>query len=100
SDRQPRLLRGGSAAARTRSRHAARSPRERPGLMYGQNSGAIRTELAALLRNHRIQYRLGGPIGLMPQSSTAADRKAMGRQIRRYRRSVLVWCRQAVTATN
>lgn len=67
--------------------------------MYGPNSDALRTELAALLRNHRIQHRLGGPIGMMSETSTVDEREAMGRQIRRYRRSVLVWCRQAVTAT-
>lgn len=67
--------------------------------MYGPNSDALRTELAALLRHHRIQHRLGGPIGMMPETSTVDEREAMGRQIRRYRLSVLVWCRQAVTAT-
>lgn len=67
--------------------------------MYGPNSDALRTELAALLRHHRIQHRLGGPIGMMPETSTVDEREAMGQQIRRYRRSVLVWCRQAVTAT-
>jgi len=67
--------------------------------MYGPNSDALRTELAALLRHHRIQHRLGGPIGMMPEISTVDEREAMGRQIRRFRRSVLVWCRQAVTAT-
>lgn len=67
--------------------------------MYGPNSDALRTELAALLRHHRIQHRLGGPIGMTPETSTVDERESMGRQIRRYRRSVLVWCRQAVTAT-
>lgn len=67
--------------------------------MYGPNSDALRTELGALLRHHRIQHRLGGPIGMMPETSTVDEREAMGRQIRRYRRSVLVWCRQAATAT-
>lgn len=67
--------------------------------MYGENSGAIRAELAALLRHHRIQHRLGGPIGATAQTSTTAEREAMGRQIRHYRQCVLVWCRQAVTAT-
>lgn len=36
---------------------------------------------------------------MMPETSTVEEREAMGRQIRRYRKSVLVWCRQAVTAT-
>lgn len=67
--------------------------------MYGPNSDALRTELAALLRHHRIQHRLGGPIGMTPETSTVAERDAMGQQIRRYRRSVMVWCRQAVSAT-
>lgn len=67
--------------------------------MYGPNSDALRTELAALLRHHRIQHRLGGPIGMIPETTTEDEREAMGRQIRRYRKSVLVWCRQAVSAT-
>ncbi|GAA3527914.1 hypothetical protein AFL01nite_02940 [Aeromicrobium flavum] len=67
--------------------------------MYGPNSDALRTELAALLRHHRIQHLLGGPIGMTPETSTVDERQAMGRQIRRYRKSVLVWCRQAVTTT-
>lgn len=67
--------------------------------MYGQNSGALRAELAALLRHHRIQHRLGGPIGSAPATSTEADRDEMGQLVRRYRQSILIWCRQAVTAT-
>jgi hypothetical protein len=58
--------------------------------MYGENGGAMRTELAALLRQHRIQQRLGSP--LQP------DRELLGRQIREYRQSVLVWCTQAMQA--
>lgn len=69
--------------------------------MYGENSALLRTELATLLRQHRIQQRLGGPgTHTVPESTTAAERKALGEQIGRYRHTVLVWCLQAVRATN
>jgi hypothetical protein len=66
---------------------------------YGENTGAIRDELAALLRHHRIQQRLGGEgTHTVPRSTTAVEREQLGRQIRRYRYSTLVWCRQALEA--
>lgn len=67
--------------------------------MYGENSEALRTELAALLRQHRIQYRIGGPgVRSIPISTTTAEREAIGGLIRRYRYGVLTWCQQALTS--
>lgn len=58
--------------------------------MYGENSATMRRELAALLRQHRIQHRIGGP--------GHPDRAAMGLQIRQYRQSLLIWSTQAMRA--
>lgn len=55
--------------------------------MYGENGAQMRTELAALLRQHRIMRRL---------SPGSAKRAADGRQILRFRQTVLVWCAQAI----
>ncbi len=39
--------------------------------MYGENSGMIRAELTVLLRQHRIQQRLGGKgIHTVPETTT------------------------------
>lgn len=62
--------------------------------MYGENGDRMRTELAALLRQHRVQHRLD-PSGCEPSS----DREATGLLIRRYRHTVLAWCAQAVLAS-
>ena len=65
--------------------------------MYGENSGAIRGQLSALLRQHRIQQRIGGPgIHTVPVTTTAAEREEIGRLIQRYRFGLLTWCRQAL----
>lgn len=56
--------------------------------MYGENGAQMRTELAALLRQHRIMRRLA--------AESPAERAAAGQQILRYRQSVLVWCAQAI----
>lgn len=56
--------------------------------MYGENGAQMRTELAALLRQHRIMRRLA--------EDSSAERAAAGQQILRYRQSVLVWCAQAI----
>jgi hypothetical protein len=67
--------------------------------MYGENGGLLRAELATLLRQHRIQQRLGGPgIHTVPESTTLEQREALGEQISRYRHAVLVWCHHAVRA--
>jgi hypothetical protein len=67
--------------------------------MYGANGARMRSELAALLRQHRVQQRLGGPgRQSAAPNTTLAEREAIGLQIRQYRHTVLVWCAQAVLA--
>jgi hypothetical protein len=67
--------------------------------MYGENGARMRAELAALLRQHRIQQRLGWPGAPIDASrQSIAERQATGLQIRRYRHTVLGWCTQAVLA--
>ena len=67
--------------------------------MYGENSGALRAELSTLLRQHRIQQRIGGPgIHTVPVTTTVAEREEIGRLIQRYRLGVLTWCRQALAS--
>lgn len=69
--------------------------------MYGENAGNLRTELTTLLRQHRIQQRLGGKgLHTVPETTTVEERDELGQQIARYRHGVLVWCLQAVRATN
>lgn len=69
--------------------------------MYGENGGRLRAELATLLRQHRIQQRLGGPgIHTVPESTSPEEREVLGNQIGRYRHAVLVWSLQAVRAAN
>jgi hypothetical protein len=61
--------------------------------MYGENGDRMRTELAALLRQHRVQHRLGSS-----PSQPPAEREAAGLLILRYRHTVLAWCAEAVMA--
>lgn len=69
--------------------------------MYGENSGHLRDAMGALLREHRIQQRLGGRgTHRVPETTTVAEREELGRQIRRYRECVLTWSLQAVRAAN
>lgn len=69
--------------------------------MYGENSGQLRDALGIVLREHRIQQRLGGKgIHTVPEITTIAEREELGKQIRRYRECVLTWCLQAVQAAN
>lgn len=69
--------------------------------MYGENSGQLRDALGVLLREHRIQQRLGGKgIHTVPETTTVEEREELGNQIRRYRECVLTWCLQAVRAAN
>lgn len=69
--------------------------------MYGENTTALRTALTTLLRQHRIQHRLGGKgIHTVPETTTVAEREELGHQIARFRRTVLGWCLQAVNATS
>jgi hypothetical protein len=58
--------------------------------MYGETGAQMRRELAALLRQHRIQQKLGGP--------TQEARDELGVLVREYRQSVLVWLSQAMRA--
>ena len=69
--------------------------------MYGENSGKLRDALGIVLREHRIQQRLGGKgTHTVPEITTVAEREELGKQIRRYRECVLTWCIQAVRAAN
>jgi hypothetical protein len=58
--------------------------------MYGETGTGMREEFAALLRQHRVQQRLSG---------APNERAELGRVIRQYRQTVLIWCSQAMTAT-
>lgn len=67
--------------------------------MYGENGALLRAELSALLKQHRVQLRLGGGGShSVPVTTSKAAREEIGKQIRRYRQSVLVWCQQASRA--
>lgn len=69
--------------------------------MYAENGGQIRAELSTLLRQHRVQQRLGGAGShSIPETTTLDERHVLGEQIARYRHSVLLWCIQAVRAAN
>ena len=61
--------------------------------MYGENGDRMRTELAALLRQHRVQHRLDSS-----SLDAPPDREATGLLIRHYRHTVLSWCAEAVLA--
>ena len=60
--------------------------------MYGETGAAMRAEFAALLRQHRVQQRLGG--------TTPEEREELGGLIRTYRQTVLVWLGQAMRAAS
>lgn len=67
--------------------------------MYGENGALLRAELSALLEQHRVQLRLGGGGShSVPVTTGRAEREEIGKQIRQYRQSVLVWCQQASRA--
>lgn len=69
--------------------------------MYAENGGQIRAELSTLLRQHRVQQRLGGAGShSIPETTTLDERRVLGEQIARYRHSVLLWCIQALRAAN
>jgi hypothetical protein len=68
---------------------------------YGENGHQVRSQLTALLRQHRIQHRLGGPgTYTVPESTTAEQRELLGEQIQRYRDATLEWCLNTVVAAN
>jgi len=64
--------------------------------MYGENGSRMRSELAVLLRQHRVQQRLGGPGSKFRATTTAAEREEYGSLIRRYRQGILAWCAGSV----
>lgn len=69
--------------------------------MYAENGGQLRAELSTLLRQHRVQQRLGGAGShTIPETTTTDERRLLGEQIGRYRHSALLWCLQAVRAAN
>lgn len=69
--------------------------------MYGENASLIREQLAVLLRQHRIQHRIGGPgIPTLPVTTTPAERRLLALQLSRYRHAVLVWALEAVRAVD
>ena len=69
--------------------------------MYAENGGHLRAELSTLLRQHRVQQRLGGAGShSIPETTSVHERRLLGEQIGRYRHSGLVWCVQAVRAAN
>jgi len=70
-------------------------------MTYGENGRQVRAELTTLLRQHRIQQRLGGPgIHTVPETTTPEQRELLGEQIQRYRYAALAWCLHAVAAAN
>ena len=70
-------------------------------MTYGENGHQLRSELTRLLRQHRIQQRLGGPgIHTVPESTTAEQRALLGEQIQRFRYATLAWCLHAVVAAS
>jgi hypothetical protein len=67
--------------------------------MYGENGHLLRAELSSLLKQHRIQLRIGGSgTHTVPVTTTEEERAQIGEQVRRYRQSALVWCLQATIA--
>jgi hypothetical protein len=70
-------------------------------MTYGGNGGQLRDALATLLRQHRIQQRLGGAGShTIPETAVVEERAAFGALIARYRHAVLVYCRISVAAVN
>jgi hypothetical protein len=64
--------------------------------MYGETGDLMRTELAALLRQHRILHRLGDHSPTAP--GAVPVRLAAGIVIQQYRQTILSWCAEAVMA--
>ena len=70
-------------------------------MTYGENGGQVRAELTTLLRQHRIQQRLGGQgTHTVPETTTPEQRALLGELIRRYRYAALAWCLNALVAAN
>jgi hypothetical protein len=69
--------------------------------MYGTNGRQLREELTTLLRQHRIQQRLGGSGShTIPVTTTPEQREELGQLIQRYRYAALAWGLHAVVAAD
>lgn len=68
--------------------------------MYGENGALLRTALAELLRQHRIQQRVSRHWRTAPDLTSEAARTEASVLIRTYRHAVLVWCHQTAAAIN
>ncbi|WP_459982124.1 hypothetical protein [Nocardioides sp. AN3] len=67
--------------------------------MYGETVGRLREGFAELLRQHRVQQRIGGRgTYTVTATTTPAERAEIGRSIRIYRQAVLAWCTQTAHA--
>lgn len=64
--------------------------------MYGETGDLMRTELAALLRQHRILHRLREHAPSAPDA--VPEREVAGMVIPQYRQTILSWCTEAVRA--
>ena len=68
-------------------------------MTYGENGRLLRAELSSLLRQHRVQLRIGGGgTHTVLVTTTPAEREQIGKQIRTYRPAALMWCHQATVA--
>lgn len=56
--------------------------------MYGENGARMRTELAALLGQHRVKHRL--------EDDSTEGLAGVGHQIRSYHQSLVFWCGHAI----
>ena len=61
-------------------------------MTYGETADGLRTALAALMGQHRVLYRLA------PELETSSAGYVAG-ALQAYRRSALIWCREALMAT-
>ena len=59
--------------------------------MYGETGAEMRGELAALLRQHRVQQKLGAAL---------EDREEVGATVRAYRQAILMWMSQTMHAVS
>jgi len=63
--------------------------------MYGETGDLMRTELAALLRQHRILHRL---TERDTASGALTDHEVASTVIQQYRQTILAWCAESVMA--
>lgn len=70
-------------------------------MTYGQTGSEMRAGLTALLKQHRVQQRLGGATRWNRDSPTSTTTMTeYGALIRTYRQAVLTWCHQATVAAD